>query len=214
MVSKEHILKGTTTIGLKCKDGVILLADKRATAGHFIADKNAQKVHAISDNIAVTTAGGVSDNQLLTKLVRAEIKLKNVRTGRETLVKEAANLLASMVFNNIRTPSMVPGITHLLLGGKDEYGYHLYDIYPDGSLTNIEGYVASGSGSTMAYGVLESFYKKDMSMDEAIGLGVKALTSALRRDSASGNGFVLLTITEEEGMKILADKDIDVKLEL
>ncbi|MFP4403058.1 MAG: proteasome subunit beta [Candidatus Woesearchaeota archaeon] len=212
MVGKENILKGTTTVGILCKDGVILAADKRATAGNLIADKNAQKIYEIGENMAVTTAGGVSDNQLLIKLIRAEIKLKNVRTNRNTSVGEAANLLSSFVYGNIRKPSMLPGITHLVMAGMDEEGYHLYDIYPDGSLNKCKDYVSSGSGSTMAYGVLETLYEDGINVDEGINLAIKSLNASLRRDSASGNGFVILVINKD-GTKKIIDKDIDVFLE-
>jgi proteasome beta subunit len=212
MVDKENILKGTTTIGILCKDGVILAADKRATAGNLIADKNAQKIYEIAEDMAVTTAGGVSDNQLLVKLIKAEIKLKNVRTGRKTNVKEAANLLSSFVYGNIRKPSMIPGITHLVMAGKDEEGYHLYDIYPDGSLNKCTNYVASGSGSTMAYGVLETLYEDNITVAEGVKLAIKSLNASLRRDSASGNGFVVLVINKNETKRII-DKNIDVFLE-
>lgn len=212
MEGNEHYLKGTTTVGLLCNDGVVLAADKRATAGHLIADKRAKKIYEISDKMAITTAGGVSDNQLVAKLIKAEIKLKNVRTGKEASVKESANLLASIVYSNIRKMSMLPAITHLLLGGQDATGNYLYDIYPDGSLNEVTDFVASGSGSTMAYGVLETLYNKDMGVDEATELATKALNAALRRDSASGNGFVVVTITDE-GIKRVADEDLEVQLQ-
>ncbi len=212
MEGNEHYLKGTTTVGILCKDGIVLAADKRATAGHLIADKRAQKIYEIDDKMAITTAGGVSDNQLIAKLIKAEIKLKNVRTGKTTSVKESANLLASIVYGNIRRMSMIPAITHLLLGGQDQSGNYLYDIYPDGSLNEVTDFVASGSGSTMAYGVLETLYNKDITVDEAKDLALKSLNAALRRDSASGNGFVVLTITEE-GTKRVADEELEVQLQ-
>ena len=89
----KRIHTGTTTIGIVCKDGIILAADKRATAGHMIVDKQAEKVHVISDDFAVTIAGSVSEAQLLIKLIRAELKLKEVRTNKRPSAKEAANLL-------------------------------------------------------------------------------------------------------------------------
>lgn len=211
MVDKENMLKGTTTVGIRCEDGVILAADKRVTAGHLIAGQ-LQKIYEITDNMAITTAGGVSDNQLLTKLIKAEIKLKDVRTNKKTSVKEGANLLSQLVYNNIRKMSMIPGITHLLLAGSDETGNHLYEIYPDGSLNEYKNFVASGSGSTMVYGVLETLYKEGMEIDECIDLAIKALNSALKRDSASGDGFVVVKITKD-GIERVADKDLEIKLE-
>ena len=93
---------GTTTVGIVCKEGIILAADKRATADHLIADKRAIKVHKLSDNIAVTIAGGVSDIQMVLKLTKAELELKRVRTKQMATVKEAANIFANIVYQNIR----------------------------------------------------------------------------------------------------------------
>ena len=132
MVDENNTLHGTTTLGLVCRDGIVIAADKRATAGHLIVNKNAEKVHQIHKNMAVTLAGTVSDAQLLVKLIKAELALKGIRSGRDPTVKEAGNLLAGLVYSNIRKMSMIPGVSHFLLGGKDTDGFHLYDIFADG----------------------------------------------------------------------------------
>ncbi len=212
-MENENIMKtGTTTLGIICKDGIILAADRRATAGNMIVDKKAQKVFKINDNMALTTAGGVSDIQLLVKLLKAELALKSVRTEREPNVTEAVNLLAGMVYSNIRKMSMIPGISHFLFGGVDSEGTHLYDIYPDGSLSKNDEFISSGSGSVMAYGVLETLYKKDIKIEEGVKLAVKCLNAALQRDSASGNGIDIITITDKGVNKIL-EKEINNKIE-
>src|SRR3989344_5505280 len=109
----EEMLKtGTTTVGIVCKDGVVLAADTRATAGYLIVDKRAEKVHIISDDFAVTIAGAVSDAQLIIKIMKAELKLKEVRTNKKPSAKEAANLLGGILYGNIRRMSMLPGIAH------------------------------------------------------------------------------------------------------
>jgi proteasome beta subunit len=209
---KKNVLKtGTTTIGLVCKDGIVMAADRRATMGNIIADKRAKKVHQIADNIAMTIAGTVSDAQLLIKLIQAEVRLRNVRNGKEAILKEVANYTSRMVYNNVRVPSMIPGMTHFLMGGKDMYGFHLYDIFLDGSITECPDYVSSGSGSTTVYGVLETLYKKDMTVEEGIKLIVKGLSAALQRDSASGCGYDVITITDSGFKKVIA-KEIDTKL--
>ncbi|MBN2454386.1 proteasome subunit beta, partial [Candidatus Woesearchaeota archaeon] len=132
----ENVMKtGTTTIGILCRDGIVLAADKRATMGNFIADKKSDKIYQIDDKLALTTAGTVSDIQLLTKLIKAELKLKEVRTGRKPSVKEAANLLSGMIYSNIRKFSLIPGLSHFILGGVDDSGTRIYDLFVDGSLT-------------------------------------------------------------------------------
>ncbi len=200
---EERLKTGTTTLGIVCKDGVVLAADKRATAGNMIVDKKAEKVHLISDDLAVTIAGTVSDAQLIIKLIKAELKLKEVRTYKKPSVKEAANLLGGMLYNNIRRMSMLPGIAHFLLAGKDVDGVHLYDLFPDGSVTKVTDFISSGSGSVFAYGVLETQYKPDITTNEAVNLAVKAVNTALQRDSASGNGIDVVVINSKEVKKVL-----------
>ncbi len=186
---------GTTTVGIKCKDCVILAADKRATTGNFVADKKIMKVIKINDRMATTVAGTVSDVQLLTKYLAAEVKIKDLRSLARTTVKEAANLMAQFVYSNIRKPAMIVGVTHFLFAGYDNEGVHLFDIFPDGTITAIEDFVSSGSGSMLAYGVLENSFKKDMTTEEGTQLALRALNAALQRDSASGNGVDVMVIS-------------------
>lgn len=212
-IEKENIQKtGTTTVCIKCKDGVVLAADKRATAGTMIVNKNAPKVQFLTENVVVTMAGTVSDAQLMINLTKSELRLKQVRTNRPVLVKEAASLMSRMVYGNIRKMSMIPGVSHFLLGGIDTEGFHAYDIFPDGSISEIDDYVSSGSGSVFAYGVLESQYKKDLSVESGVKLAIKSINTALQRDSASGNGIDVFVVNKE-GVKQVLSKDVSVNLE-
>lgn len=209
----NQLKTGTTTVAILTKGGIILAADQRATAGNLIANKHCPKVFSITDYMAVTMAGSVSDSQLIVKLIRAELKLRVLRTGRQPTVKEAANLLAGIVYRNVRSPSMMPGVSHFLLGGKDNNGFHIYDIYPDGSITDTFDFVSSGSGSVFAYGVLENNYKADINIEDGKVLVSQAVNAALQRDSMSGGGLTLFTITEN-GVTAEVDKHVttDVRL--
>jgi proteasome beta subunit len=205
MLDQNQMLKtGTTTVGVKYADGVVLGADKRATAGNMIVDKKTVKVVEITDKIAVTTAGSVSEIQMLVKVVRAELKLKSLRGKRESRVGEAANLLAGMLYNAIRQPSMLPSPAHFLVGGYDSTGTYLYDLWPDGSITEIDEFVSSGSGSVFALGVLESDWREDLDEDSATKLVESAIMSSLKRDSASGNGFDMMVIGRDGTLKSIA----------
>jgi proteasome beta subunit len=198
--SSETLKTGTTTVGIVCKDGVIMAADRRATAGTLIADKSIEKVKPVMKRIVVTTAGSVSDLQLLFKYLSAELKVKHIRVGRETTVREAANLLGSWVYNLVRSTG---GIAHFLVGGHDEKP-QLFDIYPDGSIMEQQEYVTSGSGSVFALGVLESQYRKNLTQDEAVQLVLKAMNAALARDSATGNGIDVYVIDKNGARKVAA----------
>lgn len=204
---EKQLKTGTTTLGIVCKDGIILAADRRATAG-FIVDKKAPKIHQISDYIAITTSGSVSDLILLKKVIQAQIKLEEIRRKKRISIKEASNLLSTLVYSNIRSFSMIPGITQFLLAGSDNTGVYLYDIYPDGSLTLYDDYVSSGSGSIFAYGVLEALYNKSMSVQDGVKLAVKAMNAALQRDMYSGNGIDIYKVTND-GVEKIMEKEID-----
>jgi proteasome beta subunit len=204
-------LKGTTTVGVVCKDGIVLAADKRATAG-FVVNKRAKKIHTIAPFMAVTMAGLVSDAQLLVKLIRAELKLKDLQTNRASNVKEAANMLAGMLYANLRKMSMVPGIVSFLLGGKDADGFQLYDLGIDGSIQDVVDYVSDGSGCVFALGVLETLYKKGLAVEEGVKLAVKAVNAALQRDIATGNGIDVVVISDK-GVKTVLEKELTITIE-
>ncbi|MFH1209439.1 MAG: proteasome subunit beta [archaeon] len=210
-MEKEILKTGTTTLGIVCKDGIVLAADKRATAGYLLASKKVEKVIPISDSMAITTAGVVSDIQLLTKIIKAQLKFDSLRTGKQPNVKESANLLAGIIYGNIRKFSTIAGIVDFLLAGRDNTGFYLYDLGIDGSITPYDDFASTGSGSVMAYGVLETLYVKNMSVDEGIKLAVKAVNAAIQRDIASGNGIDVITITDK-GVKKVLEKEINTKL--
>ena len=106
---------------------------------------------------------------------------------------------------------MIPGISHFILAGKDEKGFHIFDIYPDGSLSDCIDFLSSGSGSVMAYGVLETLWKKDMSVQEGIQLAIKCINAAIQRDMNSGDGIDILTVTKE-GVKFVLQRELNTKL--
>ena len=181
MDNTDKTLKtGTTTLGLVCKDGVVLAADKRVSFGGQVRyKKDFEKIIVINEDIAITTAGGVSDVQLLVKILKAQLDLERLRRGRKMEAKAAANMLANLVYHNIRKFSNIPGITGFLLGGRDEKGFYLFDIGVDGSLIEFNDYVLNGSGFMFATGVLDSLYKKDITINDGVKLAIKALKKVL-----------------------------------
>ncbi len=211
-MDKDVKSTGTTTIGITCKEGVVLAADKRVTlGGRIVSNKTFEKIAVISDDIAITTAGLVSDVQLLTKIIRAQLKLNEIRRGKKSTVREAANLLAGLVYQNIRRMSMVQGITGFILGGKDSSGIYLYDLGVDGSVVESRDYIADGSGMMFAIGVLESHYKKNITISDGIKLAVKTINAAIQRDTASGDGIDIVTVTKDGAKKVLT-REVEYKL--
>lgn len=201
---------GTTTVGIVCKDSVVLAADKKATLGGMIvASTKMEKVLIINEEVAVTTAGSVSDIQLFVKLLKAQIKLDELRKNKKLKTKEVVNFLASVVYGSAR--QFIPSVTGFLLGGRDNEGTHLYELGSDGSIMEYDDFVSDGSGMMYAIGVLESGWKKDMSVEEGVKLAFKAVSAAMQRDTASGGGIDVVTVTKE-GIKKVLTKQIDTKL--
>lgn len=200
----EALKTGTTTVGIVAKDAVIIAADRRGTAGGYVFERNITKVHLINDRLAVTIAGVVSDIQLLLKYIRAEIKIKELKTGLPTTVKEAANLIAGFNYSGLR---MQGSVAQFLLAGRDGSGTHLYQITFDGVVRDVDDYDVTGSGSILAMGVLDSQYKPGMSEAQAIELMKQVLKVALGRDTASGNGYDIFVvdakgITHKEAVRL------------
>lgn len=186
-------LKGTTTVGLVFQGGVVLASEMRATMGYLIASKKAKKIYQIAERIGMTTAGGVGDAQQIARLMTVECSLYKIRRGRSMTVGAVATLLSNILNQNRYYPYYV----QLLVGGMDENGARLFSVDAMGGASREEEMVATGSGSPMAFGVLEDRFRKDMNEDEAVSLAVRAVRSAMKRDAGSGEGIHVVVITQD-----------------
>tara|TARA_Y100000034_G_scaffold51447_1_gene63274 strand:+ start:1782 stop:2444 length:663 start_codon:yes stop_codon:yes gene_type:complete len=207
---KKQILKtGTSLVGIKCDEGVVLASDRKMTlGGQIVAHKNFQKIYRVNDYLLVSIAGQVSDAQMALKMIAAQLKLKELKSKKRPTIKEASNFIASLYFNTIRQPSMIPSIVASLVAGVNEDGTaELYNISPDGAIKNIETYDADGSGMMFIWGLLERQYKKDITIEQGVKLAVEALKSSSERDAASGSGIDVYTLTEK-GIKQVVEQEI------
>lgn len=199
---EDEVLKGTTTVGIVCKDGVVLGAEHRATMGTLIAHKNTQKVFKVSDRIGLTVAGLVGDAQLLARYLKAEVELYNLNRDTEMTVKAASTLMANILAGSRYLPYWV----QLLIGGWDKDGGHVFSLDAAGGAIE-DVYTSTGSGSPYVFGVLEDHFTEGISVDEGTALAIRSLTAALKRDAASGNGMSIVAISTK-GYKELTEKEI------
>ena len=181
----------TTIVGIKTSQGVVLGSDKRASKGFFIGSKITEKIAKIDDTLAVAIAGQLSDAEYLIKVAKAERKLTELRRGFPLTVKESARLIANIAYSGLK--NYQPYFVELLVAGVDEAGGHIYAADMSGAITS-EDFASSGSGSPIAYGVLESIYRKDITNDEAKEVARRAVSAAMERDPGSGNGIDILAI--------------------
>jgi proteasome beta subunit len=193
---------GTTTVGIATEDGVAIATDMRASlGGRFVSNKDVQKVEQIHPTAALTLVGSVGGAQSFIRSLRAESSLYETRRGEpmniEALATLAGNLARGGPFRAIRP----------ILGGVDDEGSHVYSIDPAGGVM-ADNYTVTGSGMQLAYGVLENDYEPDLDLDTATTLSARAVEAAVERDTGSGNGVFLATVTDD-GVDIRGHKDFD-----
>ena len=196
----DKIVKGTTTVGITCKDGVVFASERRATMGNLVAHKVAEKIFKIDDHIVTTIAGSVGDAQNLMKVIEAEVSLYQMRNNDAISVKAAASLTSNLLRSG---PMHVP----TLLGGMDGDKPSIYSLDPAGGMIK-DNYISTGSGSIVAYGVLEDRFRDDLSVDEGLEVAIRAIKAAAERDAYSGNGFLVAKV-DKNGFEMLDNEKID-----
>jgi len=182
----------TTIVGIKTNEGVVLVSDRRASKGFFIGSKITQKIAKIDDTLAVAIAGQLSDAEYMIKVAKAERRLMELRRGFQLTVKESARLIANLAYSGLK--NYQPYFVELIVAGVDQEGGHIFAADMSGAITS-EDFASSGSGSPIAYGVLESVYNKDITNEQAKEIANKAVSAAMERDPGSGNGIDVLAIS-------------------
>jgi proteasome beta subunit len=200
----KQLKTGTTTVGVVCKNAVVLGADKKATMGYLVASKEVLKVVQIDDHIGMTIAGAVSDAQALQKYIHAELKLYQFNEGRRIPISAAAHLVSNILYSRRFYPYMV----QLIVGGYDKTGPHVFSFDPTGSVQEESEYFSTGSGSVMALGVLEDKYEKNMPVEEAKKLVIRAVRAATKRDIASGGKGIDIIIIDEKGYHHMPENEV------
>ncbi len=194
---EEKILHGTTTVGLKASDGIVLCADMRASAGYFIANNNTMKIQKIDDHAGMTMAGGVADAQNITDILRYHANLHRIQKQEPIPIKSLTRL-TSLIFHQNRG---YPFIADILVGGYDNAGPGLYNIDMFGSVEEKK-YVTTGSGSPVAYGLLEEEYREDLTLEEAKVIALKAVKAAITRNIGTGDG-INIALIDKNGFRLL-----------
>jgi len=195
-----EVYHGTTTVGLIYKQGVVLATDTRVTSGHlFIAHKSGKKIYQIDDQLAMTIAGVVADAQNIVDNLRYQSGIYKLENRSPLPVKSAARMASNTFFS----ARLFPLIADVLMGGFDTSGPSIYNIDFFGTLTE-EKCVSTGSGSPVAYGVLETGYSDGMSLQAATTLAAKAVTAAMKRNAGTGDSFNIAVI-DKDGYRELSD---------
>jgi 20S proteasome subunit beta 2 len=182
---------GTTIVGLVFNGGVVLGADTRATGGSIVCDKNCEKIHYIAPNIYCCGAGTAADTENTTAMISSQLELHAMNTGRPIRVVAAMTMLKRFLFKYEGHISAA-----LVLGGVDEHGPFLCNVYPHGSTDSLP-YVTMGSGSLAAMSVFEAGFKPNMELEEAKHLVHQAIRAGIFNDLGSGSNVDLCVITKD-----------------
>jgi proteasome beta subunit len=198
----EKLKKGTTTVGVVCRDGAVLATDRRATAGTYIAHKHTKKLFILDDNKAATIAGLVADAQMVMDWLKSQIALVKMNTHGPMSVKT----LATYTSNLLNSSRWYPYIVQFIIAGVDETGPRMFVLDWFGTLTE-EKLVSTGSGSPYAVAVLESMLKKNPTVNEALPTITKAVKTAMERDPGSGEGIDIMVLCKD-GSRELSEQEI------
>ncbi|RLF06839.1 MAG: proteasome endopeptidase complex, archaeal, beta subunit [Thermoprotei archaeon] len=190
--SGTPIFKGTTTVGIRCVDGIVLATDRRVTSGLYVANKRGKKILQIDDMVYATIAGVVADAQMLIDRIKAHVKYVKTSTKQPLSVKAIASLMSNILFSS----RFFPLIVQAIVAGIDNEGPKMFNLDFFGTLTE-EKYIATGSGSPLAIAVLETKYRDDLTVKEAIPIVIEAVKAAMKWDPGSGEGFDVIVITRE-----------------
>ena len=197
---EEKILHGTTTVAIKVKDGVVLCADMRASAGYFIANNNTMKIQKIEQHVGLTLAGGVADAQNIVDVLRYHANVHRIQSQEPIPIKSLARL-TSLMFHQNRG---YPFIADILVGGYDNQGPQLFNIDMFGSVEE-KSYVTTGSGSPVAYGLLEEEYRDNLKLDEAKSIALRAVKAAITRNIGTGDG-INVALIDKNGFQLLENE--------
>ncbi len=201
-MSQQIMVPGAAGIAIKCKDGVVIGNDNRATWGYTVVNKSTKKVFKITDYIGLAAYGLIGDFQILTKIMRAQANLYLLDAGDRISTQSMGKLVSNYLYSR----KMYPLYTNIVVAGMDKDGPKLFTLDAIGSLMP-DDYGTIGTGMLLSIGILEVEYKPDMSVEAGEKLVEKAIKAAIARDAMSGNGIDILTITKD-GAK---EKHIDIK---
>ena len=197
----ELAFMGTTTVGAISREGIILASDTRVTMGSLVVHKKGKKVYKIDDHLAMTISGVVADAQKTVAALKANARMYRLQRKIPIPISAAARLVANLFFSH----RLFPFMAQIIIGGIDDSGPHLFSIDPFGSITE-EKYVATGSGSPVAYGILEEKFKEDMILEEALPIIAQALRSAMKRDVATGDDLDIVIIDKNGYRELSAEE--------
>lgn len=193
-----------TVVGVRCKDGIVLASDTRGAVYYLVLSKRVQKVFKLEERIGAAVSGSSGDIQSLVGLLRAEANLYRLSHGRPISTKSLAQMTSNLLHGRRVFPYIVAGV----ISGLDDDGPRLYFLDPVGGKLEEEKFASAGTGSTVAYGVLEQQYRDGMGLDDGAKLAAQSIRTAIERDAATGDKTVVALI-DAKGYRELSEEEVE-----
>ena len=206
--ARESVKRGTTTVGLKFRDGVLLIVDKRI-ASRLIIPQSIDKVYKIDEHIGFATSGLVADARQLVDRARTECQINRItyssRIPVDVLTKKICDFKQSFTqYGGVR-----PFGTALLIAGSDENGMHLYETDPSGAFQSYQaGAIGRGRNSVVEF--FEKHWKENMTMNAACKLGLEALRDSL--DDELNGDAVEIAVLNSDGYLLLSRDEVSKQI--
>ena len=202
--AREAVKRGTTSIGVKCPEGIVLAVDKRTTS-NLVESTSIEKLFKIDNHIGAATSGLVADARALVERARVEAQINKITYSEPIRVDTLSKKLCDMLQLYTQNGGVRPFGSALIIGGVYDGVCKLFETDPSGALIEYKA-TAIGSGRTAAMDIFEEQYKEDLSIDDAIGLAITAINESTEHDTISDNVEIAI-IKKEEGNYIKLSKD-------
>ena len=208
--AREAVKKGTTTIGLKFKDGVILIVDKRVSS-RLVEPRSIEKIYNIDEFIGCATSGLVADARILVDQARKDAQVHKITYGENITVEALVKKICDFKQNYTQYGGVRPFGTALLMAGVDDLGCHLFETDPSGALVAYKA-GSIGSGRPIVMDMFEKEFKDNMTYKEAMTLGLKALSAAIE-DKIAAETIEVGVVEKKKAFRRLDDKELNSFIE-
>jgi len=192
-----------TVVGVRCKDGVVLASDTRGAYHYLVLSKQVRKIFKLEDRIGAAISGSSGDIQSLVNHLRAEANLYRLNHGYPISTRGLVQLASNLLHERRTFPYIVAGV----IAGLDEEP-RLYFLDPVGGRLEEEKFASAGTGSTVAYGVLERQYRDGMDVKDGAELAAQSIKTAIERDAATGDN-VMVALVDKRGYRELSEDEVE-----
>ena len=199
--AREAVKKGSTTMGVKWKDGILFLAHKPKTS-RLVNLRSLEKIYQIDDHIACATTGLIADGRHLVEIAREEAQWNKIRYEEPITVKDLVNILCEYKHMYTRFDGVRPFGVVLLIGGIDDAGKHLFSTDPSGAYHGYKA-VCEGKKSIDAMSQFTKNYVSDISLNQALELGLQTLKK-ITKQKFDLDMIEAAVISEKEGYRKLS----------